>query len=88
MKQSEQIKVTIYGRTGCHLCEEAVNQISPLAKSLDFTIEERLIDGDKELEDLFGQLIPVIHINGEYFSHFRVDLVEFKSSLEKHRLHQ
>ena len=80
--------VTIYGRSGCHLCEEAVNQISPLAKSLNFTIEERMIDGDKELEDLFGQLIPVIHINGEYVSHFKIDLDYFKSFLEKHRQRQ
>ena len=84
----KQPVVTIYGRTGCHLCEDAVNQISPLANSLNFIIEERLIDGDKELEDLYGQLIPVIHIDGKYFSHFRIDLEDFKSSLEKHRRHQ
>lgn len=84
----KQPVVTIYGRTGCHLCEDAVNVITPLEKSLNFIFEERLIDGDKELEDLYGQLIPVIHINGKYFSHFRIDVEEFKSSLEKHRLHQ
>jgi glutaredoxin len=84
----KQPVVTIYGRTGCHLCEDAVNLISPLAKSHDFVLQEKLIDGDSELEDLYGQLIPVIHINGKYFSHFRIDLIDFKSSLEKHRQHQ
>jgi glutaredoxin len=80
--------VRIYSRTGCHLCENAENLLVPLSKSLDFAIEIKLIDGDKELEDLYGQLIPVVKINGEYFTHFRVDVEEFKSFLEKHRQRQ
>ena len=74
----QQSRVTIYGRSGCHLCENVVN----------LKIEEKLIDNDKELEDLYGQLIPVVHVDGKYFSHFRVDLAEFKAFLEKHRQHQ
>lgn len=84
----KQPLVTIYSRTGCHLCENAENSLITLTESLDFTLEVKLIDDDKELEVLYGQLIPVIHINGEHFSHFRVDIEEFKSSLEKHRQHQ
>ena len=80
--------VTIYSRTGCHLCENSENLLAPLAETLDFKLEIKLIDGSKELEVLYGQLIPVIHINGEHFSHFRVDLEEFKSSLERHRQRQ
>ena len=80
--------VTIYSRTGCHLCENAENLLKPLESTLDFTIEVKLIDGNKELEDLYGQLIPVVQVNGKYFSHFRVDIEEFKSFLEKHRQHQ
>lgn len=85
MKHAE---VTIYGRTGCHLCENVMKSLKPLAAPLQFQITEKLIDGDKELEDLYGQLIPVIHIDGKYFSHFRLDIEEFKAFLEKHRQHQ
>ena len=85
MKQSI---VTIYGRTGCHLCENVANLLKPLENSLNIKIEEQLIDGDKELEDLYGQLIPVVQIDGKHFSHFRVELEEFKAFLEKHRQHQ
>lgn len=80
--------ITIYGRTGCHLCENVTNLLKPLENTLNFIIEEQLIDGNKELEDLYGQLIPVIHIDGKYFSHFRVNLEELKVFLEKHRQHQ
>jgi glutaredoxin len=85
MKQSV---VTIYGRTGCHLCENAVNSLRSVKDQLNLEITEILIDNNKELEDLYGQLIPVIHIDGKYFSHFRINLAEFKSFLEKHRQHQ
>ena len=84
----KQPLVTIYSRTGCHLCENAENLLKPLSATLDFAMEIKLIDGDKELEDLYGQLIPVVHVNGKYFSHFRVDLEEFRSFLEKHRQRQ
>jgi glutaredoxin len=85
MKQSV---VTIYGRSGCHLCENVVNLLVPEKDQLNIEINEVLIDNNKELEDLYGQLIPVIHIDGKYFSHFRLDLEEFKSFLGKHRQHQ
>jgi glutaredoxin len=85
MKQSI---VTIYGRSGCHLCENVVEELSPLKDQLNIEIEEILIDNSKELENLYGQLIPVIHVDGKYFSHFRLEIDEFKSFLEKHRRHQ
>ena len=84
----KQPQVTIYSRTGCHLCEDAENLLKPLTKTLDFDMEIKMIDGDKELEALYGQLIPVIKVDDKHFAHFRVDLEEFKSFLEKHRLHQ
>ena len=85
MKQS---RVTIYGRSGCHLCENVVNLLVPQKDQLNIEVEVILIDNNKELEDLYGQLIPVIHVDGKYFSHFRLDLAEFKTFLEKHRQHQ
>jgi alkyl hydroperoxide reductase subunit AhpF len=84
----KQAVVTIYSRTGCHLCENVVNQLQPLKDQLNIEIDEVLIDGNQELENLYGQLIPVIHVDGKHFSHFRIDLKDFKSFLEKHRQHQ
>ena len=59
-----------------------------MRSELDFTIEKIYIDGDEKLERLYGEQIPVIHINGEHHDFFRVDPERFKSSLEKHRRHQ
>jgi glutaredoxin len=80
--------VTIYGRTGCHLCEDALKVLQSLKDELHFDIEEILIDGNEELEKLYGEKIPVTHIDGVHHDFWRVDPERFKSSLEKHRQHQ
>ena len=84
----KQPQVTIYGRTGCHLCENLVNSLRPLAEPMNFILDLQQIDGNQELEALYGQLIPVVQIDGKYFSHFTINIEDFKSFLEKHRQHR
>ncbi len=80
--------VTIFGRTGCHLCEDALKLLQSMQDELNFEIEEILIDGNEELEKLYGEKIPVTHIDGVHHDFWRVDPERFKSSLEKHRQRQ
>jgi len=80
--------VTVYSRHGCHLCEVAIATLEGLREELIFTIDVIYIDGDLELERLYGNEVPVIHINGEHHDFYKVDPERFKSSLEKHRRHQ
>ena len=80
--------VTVYSRHGCHLCEEAVQTLQELKLELIFDIEVKYIDGVAELEKLYGEQVPVIHIDGEHHDFWKVDPVRFKNSLEKHRRHQ
>ena len=80
--------VTVYSRHGCHLCEDAVATLEGLREELAFTIDVIYIDGDAELERLYGNEVPVIHINGEHHDFYKVDPERFRSSLEKHRRHQ
>jgi glutaredoxin len=80
--------VTVYSRHGCHLCENAVNTLEGMREELAFTIEVIYIDGNPELEKLYGHEVPVIHINGEHHDFFKVDPERFRTSLEKRRRHQ
>ena len=80
--------ITVYSRHGCHLCEVAEETLNALKSDLDFKIEVIFIDGDIELEKLYGHDVPVIHIDGEHHDFYKVDPIRFRSSLEKHRLHQ
>jgi len=80
--------VTIYGRTGCHLCEDALKVLQSLKDELNFEIKEILIDGNDELQSLYGEQIPVTHIDGIHHDYWCVDPERFRSSLEKHRQRQ
>ena len=80
--------ITIFSRHGCHLCEVAEATLTELKEELDFEIEVNFIDGDVELEKLYGNEVPVIHIDGEHHDFYRVDPERFRSSLEKHRQRQ
>ena len=76
--------VTVYSRSGCHLCENVEVTLAGLTEELNFDLEIKLIDASPELEKLYGHEVPVIHINGEHHDFFRVDVERFRSSLEKH----
>ena len=80
--------VTVYSRSGCHLCENAEVTLAGLTEELNFELEIKLIDGSAELEKLYGHEVPVIHIDGEHHDFYKVDPLRFRSSLEKHRQHQ
>ena len=59
-----------------------------MKNELLFEVEIAYIDGDTELEELYGNEVPVIHINGEHHDFYKVDPERFKASLEKHRQRQ
>ena len=80
--------VTVYSRRGCHLCENAEKTLESMREELAFEIEIIYIDGNPELEKLYGNEVPVIHINGEHHDFYKVDPDRFRTSLEKHRRHQ
>jgi glutaredoxin len=82
------VTVTVYSRHGCHLCEIAEQTINSLRIDLEFSVDVLYIDGNEELEKLYGTEVPVIHINGEHHDFYKVDPVRFKTSLEKYRQHQ
>jgi len=80
--------ISIYSRHGCHLCEVALEVLESMKVELGYTIETIYIDGDKELERLYGEQVPVIQIDGQHHDFWRVDPERFRSSLERHRQHQ
>ena len=82
------ITVTVFSRHGCHLCDVAIETLEPLKSELNFDIEKIYIDGDLELEKLYGEQVPVIHIDGVHHDFFKVDPERYRSSLEKHRQRQ
>jgi glutaredoxin len=74
--------VTVYSRTGCHLCEAAIEKIDSVKSDLKFELEIKQIDGDQELEKKYGEQVPVILIDNQPHDYWRVDLERFTSAIK------
>ena len=59
-----------------------------MQNELDFTVKKVYIDRDANLEKLYGEQVPVIHIDGEHHDFWRVDPERFRSCLARHRQRQ
>jgi glutaredoxin len=77
------IEVSVYSRSNCHLCEVALEVISEIRKDYEFTITKILIDGDSELEEKYGEQVPVILINNQPHDFFRVNPERFRLAISK-----
>lgn len=69
--------VTIYSRKNCHLCDVAKEVVESAKAEADFDLEIVFIDGDAQLEKLYGEEVPVTMINGRRHDYFRVDKARF-----------
>jgi len=74
--------VTVYSRSGCHLCEIAIDRISSVINDYNFTLDIILIDQNSELEKEFGEQVPVILINNKIHDYWRVDLERFTTAIK------
>ena len=74
--------VTVYSRSGCHLCEIAIDRINSVINEYRFTLDIVLIDNNSELEKEFGEQVPVILIDNKIHDYWRVDLERFITALK------
>ena len=65
--------VTLYGRPGCCLCDEARVRLERLRASHPFALREVDITSDDELHLRFLERIPVIALDGEEIYDYEVD---------------
>jgi glutaredoxin len=70
--------VTLYGKPGCHLCEEARGVVVAVRAEHPFELDEVDITRDPELESRYRERIPVVAIDGEEV----LELVIERSELE------
>ncbi|HEV7754163.1 MAG TPA: glutaredoxin family protein [Baekduia sp.] len=65
--------LTLYGRPGCHLCDDARAQLLALRAELGFDLVEHDIEADDDLHRRYLERIPVIVLDGEELFDFFVD---------------
>lgn len=75
-------KVTVISRTGCHLCEIAIDKINSLKDQLKFDLEIKLINDLPELEQTYGEQVPVIMIDDKIHDYWRIDTERFTKAIK------
>jgi glutaredoxin len=78
---SERI-VDLYGRPGCHLCDEARVELQALQSELGFEIREHDIEADDQLFKRYLERIPVVVIDGEEVCELFVEEAEIRKRLD------
>jgi len=79
-------KVTVISRTGCHLCEIAIDKINLVKDQLKFELEIKLINDLPELEQEYGEQVPVIMIDNKIHDYWRVDIERFTKAIKSYFL--
>jgi len=78
----EPIRIEIYSRPGCHLCEDAKAVIEQFRESYPIVMNVIDIESSAELEHRYGVDIPVVFINGDEAYRHRVDRAELERNLK------
>jgi hypothetical protein len=67
------VTLVLYGRPGCHLCEDALVVIERVRARVPFALEQRDIETDDAWFKRYLERIPVVEIDGEVVFELFVD---------------
>jgi len=73
--------VTLYGRAGCHLCDEARAALERVRATHPFRLVERDIEADDVLFKRYLERIPVVAVDDEELFDFFVDEERLRRTL-------
>ena len=74
-------QLTLYGKPGCHLCEEARAVVDDVRARHEFELEEVDITRDPALEAAYRERIPVIAIDGQEVLELVIETTELEGRL-------
>ena len=73
-------KLTLYGRPGCHLCEDAALELTPIIRGRA-SLEIVDVEGSADLERAYGLRIPVLVGGGTELSAHPLDVAAVEAFL-------
>jgi len=73
--------VVLYGKPGCHLCDEARTVVAQVCAALSVQWAEVDISDDATLVRDFGEQIPVTFVDGRRHDFWRVDPERLRTAL-------
>jgi glutaredoxin len=75
--------VTLYGRPGCHLCDDALLVLERVRAEAPFELRRVNIEDDDALLRAYLERIPVVSFDGEEVYDYRVDEGDLRARLAR-----
>jgi glutaredoxin len=83
MRDVEPARVTLIGKPGCHLCDDARVVIEQVTAELGEAYVERDITVDPDLYERYWEQIPVVLVDGRQHDFWRVDAHRLRTALSR-----
>ena len=74
-------RVTLIGKPGCHLCDDAREVIAQVCAQTGDTWSEQSIEDDPALFDAYWERIPVVLVDGAPHDFWRIDPTRLRTAL-------
>jgi hypothetical protein len=76
-------RITLIGRPGCHLCDDARAVVAEVAAQTGAGWQEWSIDDDEDLRAQYAEQIPVTLVDGRPHDFWRVSPDRLRAALER-----
>jgi glutaredoxin len=80
---SAAVEVTLYGRPGCHLCDDALAVLERVRADSPFELRTVNIEDDDALFRAYLERIPVVSVDGAEVYDYHVDEVDLRARLAR-----
>ncbi|MEV8403451.1 glutaredoxin family protein [Streptomyces niveus] len=80
-KPAAERVVTLVSKPGCHLCDDARAVVAAVCQETGTSWEEKDITVDEELHRAYWEQIPVVLVDGEQHTFWRVDADRLRKEL-------
>jgi glutaredoxin len=73
--------VELLSREGCHLCDDARRLVERVTAEAGLGFTETDVDTDPALRAEFGDLVPVVRVDGKEMGYWRIDESRLRRAL-------
>lgn len=77
---SVEDSVVLYSRPECHLCNEARLVVERECRAAGVGWSEVDIDSDADLQQRYGEFVPVVTVAGEQVGYWRIDPARLRAA--------
>lgn len=78
---AQRPRITLYTRDGCHLCADARTVVAAVAVETGELWREVDVDADPEDRAEYGDLVPVVLVDGTMHGYYTVDAGQLRQAL-------